>query len=66
MKLASRLANLLLGPTLTARMQRTCFDLGLHATGEVARPAVQNLLCAEPNLWHQGRFFSSRRDPAKA
>ena len=28
MKLASRLSNLLLGLTLTARMQRTRFDLG--------------------------------------
>ena len=28
MKLASRLANLLLGPTFTARMQRTCCELG--------------------------------------
>ena len=30
MKLTSRLANLLLGPTLTARMQRTCYDLGMQ------------------------------------
>ena len=30
MKLASRLANLLLGPTLTGRMQRTCCDVGMQ------------------------------------
>ena len=30
MKLASRLANLLFGPTLTTRMQRTCCDLGMQ------------------------------------
>ena len=29
-KLASRLANLLLAPTLTARVQRTCYDLGMQ------------------------------------
>ena len=29
-KLASRLANLLLGPTLTARMQRTCYVVGMQ------------------------------------
>ena len=30
MKLASRLANLLLGATLTARMQSTCYGLGMQ------------------------------------
>ena len=29
-KLASRLVNLILGSTLTARMQRTCYDLGMQ------------------------------------
>ena len=29
-KLAARLAHLLLGPTLTARVQRTCYDLGMQ------------------------------------
>ena len=29
-KLASRLANLLLAPTLTARVKGTCYDLGMQ------------------------------------
>ena len=61
MKLASRLANLLLGPTLTARMQRTCCDLGMQRR-KMTRLAVQSLLCAESNLWHQGCLaFQSQR-----
>ena len=44
MKLASRLANLLLGPTLTARMQRTCHDLGMQRERDDAP------CCAESSL----------------
>ena len=33
-----------------------------HATGEMTRPAVQSVLCAEFNLWHQGCLaFQSQR-----
>ena len=33
-----------------------------HATGEMTRPAVQSLFCAESNLWQQGRLaFQSQR-----
>ena len=43
MKLASRLANLLLGPTLTTRMQRTCYDLGMQRGDDTP-------CCAESSL----------------
>ena len=62
--LSDETANLLLGPTLTARMQRTCYDLG-HATGELTRPAVESLLCAESNLWHQGCLAIQSQRPCQ-
>ena len=64
-KLAGRLANLLLGPTLTARMKRTFFEFGMQ------RERCHALLCRvfsaqSPSRDIRAALLSSRRDPAKA